>query len=164
MRRPARSTQLASLFVIWLSAKPAWGGVADVLLDPRFARLELAPIAPVLAGTVASTYPVASASSSVAYVFNPALDTLACALTFHGFFYEVVPRRSRSSPEVSPQPVRAGPARRRGTTHALRAVWHAGAVGLSRGALGRGTELRCKPAHAVVRTQRGPPAARTSSC
>src|SRR5207245_10680837 len=36
----------------------------------------LAPIAPALAAAVASTYPVASASSGVVYVYNPALDTL----------------------------------------------------------------------------------------
>lgn len=53
-----------------------WAGVSDVLRNPRFDRLGLAPIAPVLANTVASTYPVASASSSVVYTYNPALDTL----------------------------------------------------------------------------------------
>jgi len=76
MRRRLGGVALASLLVIWLSGNAAWGGVADVLRDPRFARLELAPIAPILAGTVASTYPVASASSSVTYVYNPTLDTL----------------------------------------------------------------------------------------
>jgi outer membrane putative beta-barrel porin/alpha-amylase len=45
-----------------------------VLRNPKFNRLELAPIAPVLSSTVASTYPVASASSAVTYVFNPELD------------------------------------------------------------------------------------------
>ena len=54
----------------------AWAGISDVLRDPRFDRLGLAPIAPVLANTVASTYPVASASSGVVYTYNPALDTL----------------------------------------------------------------------------------------
>ena len=76
MPRPRLALQLASLLAMWLSRTPAWAGIADVLRDPRFARLELAPIAPVLAETVASTYPVASASSSVTYVFNPELDTL----------------------------------------------------------------------------------------
>lgn len=54
----------------------AWAGISDVLRDPRFDRLGLAPIAPVLASTVASSYPVASASSGVVYTYNPALDTL----------------------------------------------------------------------------------------
>jgi hypothetical protein len=57
-------------------AASAHAGVADVLRDPQFNRLELAPIAPVLADTLAATYPVASASSSVVYRYNPALDTL----------------------------------------------------------------------------------------
>ena len=46
-----------------------------MLRDPRFSRLELAPLAPALASTVASTYPVASASSSFTYVYNTELDT-----------------------------------------------------------------------------------------
>ena len=62
------------VFAVGLDA--AWGGISDVLRDPRFDRLGLAPIAPALASTVASTYPVASASSSVVYAYNPALDTL----------------------------------------------------------------------------------------
>lgn len=66
--------QLASLAAWWIGASASWAGVADVLRGPRFSRLELAPIAPALASTVASTYPVASASSSVTYVFNPELD------------------------------------------------------------------------------------------
>jgi len=47
-----------------------------VLKEPQFRHLSLAPIAPALGATVASTYPVASASSSVVYAYNPALDTL----------------------------------------------------------------------------------------
>src|SRR5262249_30049427 len=39
------------------------------------ADLQLSQIGPALANTVASTYPVASASSSIAYVFDPASDT-----------------------------------------------------------------------------------------
>ncbi len=54
----------------------ARGSLADVLLNPRFSRLGLAPIAPVLANTVALTYPVASASSSIVYVYDAQLDTL----------------------------------------------------------------------------------------
>jgi hypothetical protein len=37
--------------------------------------LEMEPLGPALADTVASTYPVASASSSVTYVFDPATET-----------------------------------------------------------------------------------------
>ena len=35
----------------------------------------MGPIGPALANTVASTYPVASASSSVTYAFNPKTET-----------------------------------------------------------------------------------------
>jgi hypothetical protein len=70
------SLRLASVLGIALIGWEARAGsLADVLRDPRFNRLELAPIAPALAATVASTYPVASASSSVTYVYNPELDT-----------------------------------------------------------------------------------------
>lgn len=50
--------------------------LSDVFLSPQFARLGLAPLGPALASTVASTYPVASASSSVVYAYNPALETV----------------------------------------------------------------------------------------
>ena len=53
---------------------PAWASLVDVLTEPRFNHLELAPIAPALAATVASTYPVATASSGVVYVYNPTVD------------------------------------------------------------------------------------------
>jgi hypothetical protein len=75
MRTPPVSF-LAALLVFLVGLGTAWGGISDVLRDPRFDRLGLAPIAPALASTVASTYPVASASSSVVYAYNPALDTL----------------------------------------------------------------------------------------
>src|SRR5439155_1337054 len=75
VRRAFRLLGLASLVAICASYSNAWGSVADVLREPKFNHLELAPIAPALAATVASTYPVASASSSVVYVYNPALDT-----------------------------------------------------------------------------------------
>jgi len=68
--------RVALLIALCLGPSAAWASLADVLRDPRFNRLGLAPIAPVLASTVASTYPVASASSSVVYAYNPALDTL----------------------------------------------------------------------------------------
>jgi hypothetical protein len=45
-----------------------------VLEQGRFAELRLAPLAPALANTVALTYPAASASASVTYVYSPALD------------------------------------------------------------------------------------------
>jgi hypothetical protein len=47
------------------------GSLADVFTSGELAGLEMGPIGPVLANTVASTYPVASASSSVTYTFNP---------------------------------------------------------------------------------------------
>ena len=72
--RPVIFPTALLVFVVGLGT--AWGGISDVLRDPRFDRLGLAPIAPALASTVASTYPVASASSSVVYAYNPALDTL----------------------------------------------------------------------------------------
>jgi hypothetical protein len=49
--------------------------LSGILRDERFAGLKLAPIAPALAATVASTYPVASASSNVTYVYDPAMGT-----------------------------------------------------------------------------------------
>jgi hypothetical protein len=75
MRWFLRAGQMACLGACWLGATPVLArGIADVLRSPRFNHLELAPIAPALASTVASTYPVASASSSVTYVYNPELD------------------------------------------------------------------------------------------
>src|SRR5205809_441277 len=76
VRRGCRAVGLASLVVLWTGGSPAWASLADLLKEPQFKRLELAPIAPALAATVASTYPVASASSGVVYAYNPALDTL----------------------------------------------------------------------------------------
>jgi hypothetical protein len=52
------------------------GSLTDVFRRPEFENLGLAPLGDVLATTVASAYPVASASSSVIYQFNPALDTV----------------------------------------------------------------------------------------
>lgn len=49
--------------------------VTDVLRSKAFAGLELAPLAPALAGTVASTYPVASASTSVTFEFDPSVGS-----------------------------------------------------------------------------------------
>jgi outer membrane putative beta-barrel porin/alpha-amylase len=49
--------------------------LSAVFTTEELAGLKLGPIGPVLANTVASTYPVASASSSVTYVYNPAAET-----------------------------------------------------------------------------------------
>src|SRR5262245_29678843 len=57
------------------AARVDGASLSDLLGDPRLARLELAPIGSALANTVASTYPVASASSGETYAYNPALDT-----------------------------------------------------------------------------------------
>src|SRR5437773_4782656 len=76
VRRSCRAVGLASLVALWTGSSPAWASLADLLKEPQFNHLGLAPIAPALAATVASTYPVASASSGVVYVYNPALDTL----------------------------------------------------------------------------------------
>lgn len=51
------------------------GKLADVFTGGELAGLEMGPIGPALANTVASTYPVASASSSVTYAFNPKTET-----------------------------------------------------------------------------------------
>src|SRR5262245_9664203 len=50
--------------------------LSALLAQGRFAELRLAPLGPAPANTVALTYPVASASSSVTYVYNPKLDVL----------------------------------------------------------------------------------------
>src|SRR5262249_14167525 len=66
---------LLLLGAVCLRAAPApAGSLSDSPAAPRLARLELAPIGSALANTVASTYPVASASSSETYAYNPALD------------------------------------------------------------------------------------------
>src|SRR5262245_5358601 len=51
------------------------GSLTDVFRRPEFASLGLPPLGDALATTVASAYPVASASSSVIYEYNPALGT-----------------------------------------------------------------------------------------
>src|SRR5437660_11609367 len=76
VRRGCRAVGLASLVALWSGGSPAWASLADLLKEPQLKHLGLAPIAPALAATVASTYPVASASSGVVYVYNPELDTL----------------------------------------------------------------------------------------
>ena len=70
-----RLLALAKLLAICLAPAAAYGGITDILNEPRFRALGLAPIAPALANTVASTYPVASASAGVTYAYDPAVDT-----------------------------------------------------------------------------------------
>jgi len=60
---------------LWVPAARA-SSLSSLLAQGRFKELRLAPLGPALANTVALTYPVASASSSVTYVYNPALDVL----------------------------------------------------------------------------------------
>ena len=75
------STQLALLrfgvavTVLLLVSHANARTLSDVFSDPRFAGLELKPVGPALANTVAGTYPVASASASVVYAYNPDLGT-----------------------------------------------------------------------------------------
>jgi len=69
---------LAICALVALIASPSAalsGSLTGVFRSPQFTRLELAPLGPALASTVASTYPVASASSTVLYAYNPATDT-----------------------------------------------------------------------------------------
>ena len=54
----------------------ATAGLSNAFKDPRFVHLGLAPLAPALADTVASTYPFASASASIEFVYDPALDVV----------------------------------------------------------------------------------------
>jgi len=50
------------------------GSLADVFSSGELAGLQMEPLGDAFANTVASTYPVASASSSVTYVYNPKLE------------------------------------------------------------------------------------------
>lgn len=61
---------------VLLVASPSVAGSLSDVFDKDLAGLELEPLGKVFADTVASTYPVASASSSVTYVYNPRLDAL----------------------------------------------------------------------------------------
>ena len=82
---PNMSTQAARAQLISLAAGVAAalmtasaaraGNLADIFNSGELAGLEMGPIGPALANTVASTYPVASASSSVTYAFNPKTET-----------------------------------------------------------------------------------------
>ena len=72
----------ATVALVCSLALSVWGSQArasslsSLLGQGRFADLRLAPLGPALANAVALTYPVASASSSVTYVYNPTLDVL----------------------------------------------------------------------------------------
>src|SRR5262245_22847056 len=75
--RGRSSVALACSLTLSLSAGPAHASsLSSILAQGRFTDLRLAPLGPALANTVALTYPVASASSSVTYVYNPTLDVL----------------------------------------------------------------------------------------
>jgi len=65
---------LAALVAALVTAPPAHADLTDLFKSPTLEGLELEPLGPALANTVAGTYPVASASSSVTYVFNPQLE------------------------------------------------------------------------------------------
>jgi len=65
---------LAALVGALVAAPPAHADLTDLFKSPTLAGLELEPLGPALANTVAGTYPVSSASSSVTYVFNPQLE------------------------------------------------------------------------------------------
>ncbi len=63
--------------VVLLAGSVAEAGTLADVFSPTgpLAGLKLEPLGDALANTVASTYPVASASSSVTYVYNPQLET-----------------------------------------------------------------------------------------
>src|SRR5262245_42172003 len=63
--------------VVGVTSDASGRSLSDVFQQPRFARLGLAPIGPGLAATVADTYPVASASSSIVYTYDPTIDAPA---------------------------------------------------------------------------------------
>ncbi len=69
-------TLACTLLGVIAGSAAASQSLSDIFRSPRFAHLGLAPLGPVLASTVASTYPVASASSSVTFVYNRDLDTV----------------------------------------------------------------------------------------
>jgi len=75
-RRRARPVLAGGILaaVLGMTSPAAGESLSDIFEQPRFARLGLAPIGPVLAATVADTYPVASASSSIVYRYDPTID------------------------------------------------------------------------------------------
>lgn len=74
-RAAATVASIAAMAICWCAAPRSAAGdrLTDVFRN-ELAPLELGPLADVLADTVASTYPVASASSSVTYAYNPRLE------------------------------------------------------------------------------------------
>ncbi len=65
----------AGTLYVLLGASAAHARSLSSVFSNELKGLELEPLGPALANTVATTYPVASASSSVTYVFNPATET-----------------------------------------------------------------------------------------
>jgi hypothetical protein len=61
------------MFVLFVSSSAA--DLTDIFENRDVVALGLGPVGPALANTVASTYPIASASASVTYVYDPILDT-----------------------------------------------------------------------------------------
>ena len=74
MRTGAVATAVLVL-LLGVLLSPAQGRKLSDVFRIDLAGLELEPIGDALANTVASSYPVASASSSVVYVYNPRLET-----------------------------------------------------------------------------------------
>lgn len=71
--RSYRSVLAIVVTTLCASATPIHAELADVF-SKQLAGLELEPVGQVAANTIAATYPVASASSSVIYAYNPAVE------------------------------------------------------------------------------------------
>jgi hypothetical protein len=69
------SVAIGGLISAFIASPAHAGKLADLFTSGELAGLEMGPIGPALANTVASSYPVASASSSVTYAFNPKTET-----------------------------------------------------------------------------------------
>src|SRR5262245_38524717 len=76
MRDRSSDTVACSLTIALLAWPAHASSLSSILAQGRFTDRGLPPLGPALANTVALTYPVASASSSVTYVYNPTLDVL----------------------------------------------------------------------------------------
>ena len=75
LRTRRRLLALMGVMGVFTASPARAGKLADVFNSGELAGLEMGPIGPALANTVASTYPVASASSSITYAFNPQTET-----------------------------------------------------------------------------------------
>jgi hypothetical protein len=71
-----RTRLLAVGLALVASGRDADAGLTRLFGERRFVQLGLAPVGPALADAVALAYPVASASASVTYAYDPTLDTL----------------------------------------------------------------------------------------